>query len=505
METLMESKKERKIDIHQVDPDQKIANKELVAYFLYGLGEILNYGMIGSFLTVFYTDRLFISASVIGTLVLIARVWDAVNDPIMAGIIDSTNSSKGKFRFWMRWVPIFIVLSTMWTVIPWNFTGVTLIAVVSVLYIAWGMIFTVSDVPFWSLSTVMSNDTQERSKAVTVANAGVTLGFALPGLIVPIVAKFIGGNIMGYPIAGNEAFLMGLPWAIMSISLLTYPMMWFGYKYTKERRNANLESVKVKDMLATVKSAKPLFRISIVFFLGLFAELATSILPYFCMCNLGNSDALVTISLYSMLAYAVMMMYPFMTKFFKKKQILITALGIDVVIRLVLYFFVGYSNVTLVIVGLALCNIVATGTSATIPNLIGENVEYCEYKTGKRTESIVFSFQTFTGKFKTAVALSTVGFALTFIGYNPSASAQSTTTLNWLFALCTIIPAIGNFIKILFCFRIKYTEPEYEMVVSYLKHKYAKSDAEKDGDKDTARFHNSKMEENDCQTKQLDI
>jgi sugar (glycoside-pentoside-hexuronide) transporter len=488
MELVKETGIEEKLGI------QKISVKELVAYFCYGFGQVLNYAMVGTYLTIFYTDYLKISASIAGVIFLIARIWDAINDPMMAALIDYTNSPKGKFRFWLKWISIFIVLTTILTFIPWNLKGSVLIGVAGISYILWGMVYTVSDVPFWSLSTAMSNDAQERSKAVTVANTGVSLGFLFPPLVVPLFSKFIGHNLLGVEGFGNAAFMAGLPYGIMAIAVLTYPLMLFGYIGTKERRHTSVEKVKIKDMINTVRTARPLFVICSIFISSVFWDLQGALLTYFFIVNLGNIDYQSTVTFFSLFAYATLVLYPVLTRRFKKKRILQAQLILDTLIRLPLLLF-GYSNVTLVLAVIVALNFLQTLTSALIPNMIGECVEYCEYKTGKRTEGIVFSFQTFSGKLKTAIALGVSGFALTLIHYNPNAAEQTTTVANGIFFVCLLLPILGNVIKFILSLFIRYTEDEYRLVVRFLEKKYQKADALKADNKELAQNLDTQMQQ----------
>lgn len=456
--------------------EQKISLKEYIAYFSYGLGEVTNYAMVGTYLTIFYTDYLMISASIAGIIFLIARVWDAINDPMMAAIIDCTNSSKGKFRYWMKWVPIFIVLTTILTFIPWDMKGGVLIGVAGISYILWGMVYTVSDVPFWSLSTVMSNNALERAKAVTVANTGVSIGFLIPPLIVPILSKYIGVEFLGYSMNDNAAFVQGLPYTIIIISMITLPLMIFGYLGTKERRNAHVEKVKIKDMLGTVKNAKPLFLISIIFMLLAFTELSNALMVYFFIVNLGDISYQSTITFFSMFSFALLVFYPILLKYLKKKNLLQLQLVIDTILRLFL-FIVGYDNPLIVVIVLIALKYFETIIAPIIPNMIGECVEYCEYKTGKRTEGIVFSFQTFSGKLKTAIALGLSGFVLTWIGYTPDIVKQNQDVVEWLFIICILVPIVGNILRIILLRCVRYTEDEYNLVVRYLNYKYEKIEA----------------------------
>lgn len=467
---------------------------EYIAYFLYGFGQVLNYAVVGTYISIFYSDYLLIGTTFIGGLFLIARVFDALNDPVMAALIDKTNTSKGKFRIWMKWISFGVVFSSMMLYIPWEFEDIILLTIVSVTYIAWGMIYTVSDVPFWSLSTAMSQNPQERAKAVTTGNAGVNLGFLLPGLLVPIISKFIGFNILDVQGTNNEAFLSGLPWAMMFISLMTLPMMLFGYKFTKERRKVDYEKISIKDMISTIKQTKPLYIIVIIFLLDLFWELQAALITYFFVWNMKDASLQSTVTLWSVLAFLLLFIYPWLTKYFQKKKILRYYLLGDTLLRIAI-IVIGYENIVTTVILLILLNIIRTIFSPIIPNMIGETIEYAEYKTGKRTEAIIFSIQTFSGKLKTAIALGGSGFLLTLIGYNPGHSEQTASTLNWLFLLCILLPMLGNILRIFFTFKIKFTEVQYKLVVDYLEQRHLYVEALEEDNKEGIRYHNQKMNE----------
>ncbi|WP_157805714.1 MFS transporter [Bacillus sp. mrc49] len=497
----MEMALEKKTEVESVE---KIALLEYIAYFFYGFGQVLNYAMVGTFIAIFYTDYLFVSASFIGGLFLVSRILDAVIDPFMGALIDKTNSPKGKFRLWMKWGSLAVVASTMILFIPWSLDGQVLLAIISITYILWGVLYTLSDVPFWSLSTAMSNDGQERSKAVTVANAGVNLGFLLPGLLVPISAKYIGHHILGYDVANNTAFMQGLPWAMLFLSVTTIPMMIFGYSFTKERRSKHIEKVSFKEMVQTVRSAKPLFVICIIFFLDIFWDLQTALITYFFVWNLGDAQNQATVAFWSMFGFIFLVFYPMLTKRFKKKWILQTQLILDTILRCSL-FILGYENHTFVIILLVALSFIRTMASSVIPNMIGESVEYCEYKTGNRTEALVFSFQTFTGKLKTAFALGLSGFLLTVIGYTPSVTSQSNSTLHWIFVICILVPAIGNILKLFVSFYIKFSEDEFKEVVKFIKHKNSRLNALTENNQSEALYHIKKMEEIQAQLEKKGI
>ena len=80
---------------------QKIQNRELAGYFSYAVGQCLSFGLVGSFILYFYTDILGISPAAAGAIFLVARIWDAINDPLIAGYMDTLNFKRGKFTPYM--------------------------------------------------------------------------------------------------------------------------------------------------------------------------------------------------------------------------------------------------------------------------------------------------------------------------------------------------------------------------------------------------------------------
>jgi Na+/melibiose symporter-like transporter len=136
----------------------KIPSRELWSYFGYGLGQCFSFGLVGSFINYFYTDVLGISALAASTIFLIARAWDAVHDPLFASIMDTINSRFGKFRHFLLIAPLLITGVTLLSFYKIEADMTTKILYAGVTYILWGTLYAISDIPFWSMSSVMTND-----------------------------------------------------------------------------------------------------------------------------------------------------------------------------------------------------------------------------------------------------------------------------------------------------------------------------------------------------------
>lgn len=169
---------------------EHVSISEYLAYFSYGFGQCFSFGIIGSFILIYYTDIVGISSVIASAIFLIARLWDAIFDPIVSGWIDAHKSTKGKFRKYMHFAPIFVIVSTILCFVNPNISLAGKIVYAAVTYILWGTCYAFSDIPFWSLSTVISKNGQARTNLITTANLGVFGGIGMVGLVLPLMLAY---------------------------------------------------------------------------------------------------------------------------------------------------------------------------------------------------------------------------------------------------------------------------------------------------------------------------
>ena len=167
--------------------DGEMQPKEGLSFSFCGFGQNLICTIVGSYLTVFMTDAIGFSALAVALLMLFARIYDAANDPIMGSIVDRTRTKWGKCRPYMKWMAIPIAIMTIVCFIPYYPNNAGGFAAISIVYIIWGMVYTVADVPYWGLSTAMSNDTYRRGNLLTIARLVCTLGAGIVTVFVPII------------------------------------------------------------------------------------------------------------------------------------------------------------------------------------------------------------------------------------------------------------------------------------------------------------------------------
>ena len=171
--------------------DGELQPKEGFSFSLAGFGQNLICTIVGSYLTVFMTDAIGYPALWVALLMLFARLFDAANDPIMGSIVDSTRTPWGKCRPYLKWMPIPIAIMTILCFLPFYARAGQAggFAAISIVYIMWSVVYTICDVPYWGLSTAMSNDTNRRGNLLTIARLICTLGAGIVTIVVPQITS----------------------------------------------------------------------------------------------------------------------------------------------------------------------------------------------------------------------------------------------------------------------------------------------------------------------------
>ena len=198
-----------------------VPKNEVKTYAIAALGQGLVYSCMSSYVTDYYMNVLKLNAIFVILLMLLARVWDAINDPMMGMIMDRKTTKWGRMKPYPLLTAIPIAILTILMFVNPGFDtdnqSKWLYVFVSVVYVAWGMIYTVSDVPFWSLPNVMTPDPKERgnliSYAKTVGGIGSAVTVALPIIVGYVIASmpYEKQNIVKYAIMAVSMAVIGMP------------------------------------------------------------------------------------------------------------------------------------------------------------------------------------------------------------------------------------------------------------------------------------------------------
>ena len=484
--------------------DGNLQPKEAIAYSIAGFGQNFICTIIGSYLTVFMTDALlFGSADVmvggvsgamaVAFLMLGTRIYDACNDPIMGSIVDRTRTKWGKCRPYLKWMPIPIAVMTILCFCPFLEPKATsTFAIISVVYVIWSMVYTVVDVPYWGLSTCMTNNTTIRGNVLTVARLLSTLGAGIVTVGVPIITSAVTNKYKGADGAVLPQFIDAnantLKWTYFICALvftaIAIPMFYYGFRNTKERFTSTETPPSLGHNLKLLFKNRELLLVVLSGILGGARMVYTYTGGlYFAKYVLKEEGLYSLITLLVVPGGAVAsILVPWMTKKFTKKWAYIGVHVLGAVVMFAMYF-IGYdANWKLVVcaIGLVLLGIPQGVNNIVTYAMIGDTVEYLEWKTGERAEGICFAMQTFINKIGMAVGAFIGVFSYSWAGINPTAAdgvyitAQGEQTLWNLLVLSGALSMVGTIIPMLF---YSLTEKRQRELVKEIEERKAKKAA----------------------------
>lgn len=430
-------------------PGKGMQPKEAIAYSITGFGQNLICNIIGSYLMVFMTDALLFDIDskvgavsgvvAVAYLMLFTRIYDALNDPIMGSLVDRTRTKWGKCRPYLKWMAFPIAIMTILCFLPVYDNTAKSFAVISAIYVLWSMVYTVADVPYWGLSTAMTNDTEVRGKMLTVARLACTLGAGIVTVFVPIItsgvtAKYKDENgLLITQYSAQNAETLKWTYFICAVVLVAVaiPTFFYGFKNTKERYTATENPPSLGHNFSLLFKNRELMLIVLS---GILGSARTVYMGagglYFAKYALSNEG------IYSIMTILVVpggliasVLVPWLTSKFGKRNTYIISHLIGAITMFVM-FFVGYKSTAALIV--CAIGIVILGIPQGINNvmtyaMIGDTVDYLEWKTGERAEGICFAMQTLINKIGMAVAAFVGVIAYAMAGISPQNPAGSIT------------------------------------------------------------------------------
>ncbi|MCH4888961.1 MFS transporter [Acidaminobacter sp. JC074] len=399
---------------------------ERMSYGSFFVGQNIIYILVLSFLAQFYTDEVGLAPAAVATLFLVARVWDAVNDPMLGALVDKCNLKGGRFKPWINAVAVLMPLVTIALFYNIGGSSTSNLIYAYVTYILWGMIYTVSDVPIFALATAMTDNLDERVSLISIGR----LAAGIAGMIASVAAA---------PIIGALGWT-GATLVLMAIALVTMIPIRF---FTKERIVYDRqENVSIKTMFEAVYKNKYLLIYYSAFIVMMSFNTGSAVGTYFATYNLGNFDLFSVVMLVGILPMMIIPVFlPKLITMMGKKKLFLVTTGVGILVTLAQYF-IGYSNFALFLV-LSFIKGFALYTPMMMMGLFSADcAEYGAYVTGKRNEGITFSIQTFSTKLGTAFAGFFGTMLLGYYGYVANA-AQSERAMNGIWKLMTLYPVIG--------------------------------------------------------------
>ncbi len=380
---------------------------EKVSYGSGLLGQNMIYNFVAMYIMFFFTDILSIPTAVATVIVVVASLWDAINDPMMGVITDRTRTKYGKFRPYMMFGPVIIIVATILCFVNFNLPATSAIIFAGVCYILWGMSYTLCDIPIWAITSTVSTLPEERTSMVTIGKIGGTIGTVIVTVLSVTVLNAFGGERVG------SAYTAA---AIIFAVIGGVAMILAGIK-TKERIQPEKEVMSIRKNLKTITSNKPLQALMIALVItNLVNGVRQASQLYFVVYVWGNSEMVTPIGISLVVGMTLgMIIAPKLVKIMEKKNIFFIFSLFGAVTSVVPMFAQSSVMVGLVFLGLSF---LSTGVISIIcATMLLDAVEYSEWKLGYRGEGIIFSINTFLTKLSATFAKLILGVCLLVIGY----------------------------------------------------------------------------------------
>ena len=421
-----------------------ITMKDKIGYAMGDFASLLVFGLVQSVLQKYYTDVLQISIVSVLIMFVVARVWDAINDPLWGRIIDSAQRKEdGRYRRWLKIfaVPVALAAVLMFVKIPgMSTTGKFIWATVT--YILFGMLYTCINIPYGSLATVITSDDKERSSLSVFRSIGSTFG-AMPAmaLISLCYVTTDGVKTMSY-----TKIMIG----VIVIAALAVVGYFITYKLTKERVKTAPKPKKEKGetwrVIKALFTSRPFVAVCIASLLFLAAQMFQMSYNSYLFDYYFNTPGLTMLpTVCQYLPVAVVMF--FATKLgnkFGRREICAWGMLLAGISFLILFLL----HTTSPWIYIAMCLVNGIGNAflfLLIWALANDAIDYNEVHKDIHDEATSYSFYSFMRKLGQSVAAILVNSALLAIGYKDNVlNADNITdaTLKGMYAQSTLIPAI---------------------------------------------------------------
>jgi len=443
--------------------DPSFQNWRYFAFAASDLSYSLIYFWIVSFLTIFYTDVFKISTVTVSVMMLITRVYDAINDPIIGGLLDNGRWKMGRYRPWIIIGGLAMIATAIflfWAHPDWNNTGK--IVYMYVTYILCTTAMTVFYMAYGALGGTISSNSIVRLRANSLRFAFSGAGNLAIGYFVPVLFAAFAVN----------SLVHGYLYGIIISGIIAVPFILITGFGTKEVVYPP-KDVKppLKEQFKVLLKNKPMLILTILFFLqgGSITLRMTSATYYFTYVS-GN---LSYFSLYSVLQSilsivgALTSIYIFKIVKDKAKSLAIV-LVITSFLMIGMYFFPAPGAVFFILA--ALSGYSNGATPALSYSMLPDAVDYTQDKDGLRTDAFMAAVGSFAFKCGTALAGAMVGIVLNEIGYVANAE-QTAETLTGISNMMTIIPAVLIAVMAVLMFVYPLNENRHNKILTSLREK----------------------------------
>lgn len=488
-----------------MDRKKYVQKNEMTAFCVAGLGQGMIYALMSSYISDYYLNVLQLAPMFVLLLMLLARVWDAINDPLMGMIVDRSNLKSGKMIPFIRFALIPIAIVTILMYLSPNLDKTQMMIYSAIVYVAWGMLYTVGDVSFWGLPNVMTPDSEERSSVISVSKIFNSIGSAVPevlflvvGLIMAAIVENSAEPMDALTVQKRKYLIMAI--VTVGIGSVLYAVSCFGVK-ERVKMPARKRQLGEPSQLKRIFTCKPLILVLLMgilssgrymvgaaaihvarysFYIGPeLATLATEAERIAAVeASISTVKTVFQISSIVGLFGATLFMPKLMKKFDYKKLVIVSCLAgfvASIVTTLVGWFTMNlYACIPFIIISCIPLGVINTVCFA----MICDCLDYMELKTGFRDNALGAACQGFINKIGNAFATSGIVIMYMVIGLKPEQMLSSTAVVAAtempdnlrfaMFTLVSIVPGISMLLCSIPMFFYKIAGKEKERIVTEL-------------------------------------
>lgn len=439
--------------------DGEVTGREMFGHAIAGFGQNLIFGLWSSYMLVFYTDIFGISAGAASIIMLLTRIWDGVNDPMMGTIADHTRTKWGRYRPWLLFMSPVIVIFLVLNFSTPDLSPTMKIVYAGMTYVMMSMAFTAVDVPYWTMPAAMSSDVPKRSRIISLSRMSTTLASTILGVIaIPLISVLgQGDKAKGYMLT---ALTVGIVGAVFYI---------IGFANIREHvQPVPNQKITLKSSAKAIAQNKPLL---LLLSCGLIGNIGTMLkqgmVIYYVKDCIGSESLIPVFSLLFLPGMVIgLMIAPSFAKRFDSKSVFIGAKVFGIVVD-VIFFFAGFQNVPLAMVLYALTSIPLGMSTVVSSTMLTNTIEYAEWKFGNRQEGLISSTQTLTAKIGMALSAGVIGIVLETAGYVPNQVTSETQA--GIHGAFTLFAAVLGMIAVVPMLFNRFTDKEHKKIVLELE------------------------------------
>lgn len=391
----------------------KQMRRNMYCFGLGTLGRDALYTLISMYLITYLTEVVGLSNSqlaVIGGLMVVFRIFDALNDPIMGTIVDNSSTKWGKFKPWIVFGAITSGILTILMFTDLKMDGNWYIAFIAVIYLLWGMAYTTNDISYWSLMPAISKDQKIRESVGAIARICANIGMFAVVVLYTMVPDLFG-------MEPRKSYF----WFAVIIVIV----MWFFQAFTvfgvkEDRTNLKKQQhTSLSGMLKALIKNDQLMVTAIAMALFMIGYCTTTSFGvyYFKYAYKDEGTYMIFAAVLGVAQLTALSVFPLFSKRFTRKQLYFGSM-VAVVAAYILFFF-SFEKLPIIIVAGLVLFFAQAFIQLLMLLFLADTVEYGEWKLGKRNESVSFAVQPFINKLGGAIGTGVVTITLIVSGINP--------------------------------------------------------------------------------------